>query len=198
VRARHRRKARPLRLPVHRLDRPDRSLAGELRRRSGLHRHLRLPAPAADLHARAHRERLHRVPERGLEHEFLHRRPRREQHLRHQRHRLSGPGCNLINNIFFNQTTASVNCAPTGFANRRKHIAYLDASDACISADTGFQAVNPLFVFLAANDYRIQFTSPAKDAGADTWLSNSYWANFTGFSPGWFGAAYDIGGIETW
>ena len=111
---------------------------------------------------------------------------------------VSGPGCNLINNIFFNQTTASVNCAPTGFANRRKHIAYLDASDACISADTGFQAVNPLFVFLAANDYRIQFTSPAKDAGADTWLSNSYWANFTGFSPGWFGAAYDIGGIETW
>jgi hypothetical protein len=111
---------------------------------------------------------------------------------------VSGPGCNLINNIFFNQTTASVNCGSGSFTNRRKHIAWLDASDACISGDTGFNPANPLFVFLAANDYRIQFTSPAKDAGADTWLSNSYWANFTGFSPGWFGAAYDIGGIETW
>jgi hypothetical protein len=111
---------------------------------------------------------------------------------------VSGPGCNLINNIFFGQTTASVDCGAGSFTNRRNHLAYLDASDTCINADTGFNPANPLFIFPAAGDYRIQFLSPAKDAGADAWLTNSYWANFTGFSPGYYGSTYDLGGIETW
>jgi hypothetical protein len=119
-----------------------------------------------------------------------------------------GTGLYLLNNIFSGQTVAALvgnsNCNNAFNSYRAQQILWQNASDGCLAADITNPAAatwsaDPLYVFPAARDYRIQHGSPAKDSGYDYWETDVYRIDLNDAGPGlFFGAAADRGGRETY
>jgi hypothetical protein len=99
----------------------------------------------------------------------------------------------VLDSVFTNHTVAAVDPAVCAFDQLARNLTWGNASDGCLASSTGLLAADPLFLDAAARDYRLQYASPAKDAGT---------ANGTEVddaAPGlYLGAAPDRGGRETW
>jgi hypothetical protein len=76
----------------------------------------------------------------------------------------------------------------------RFHVLFGNAANGCVAlTNQSTLASDPLYQYPALDDFRLQFSSPAKDSGANTGLDTN------GPAPGaFFGAARDRGARETW
>jgi hypothetical protein len=88
-------------------------------------------------------------------------------------------------------------CADYDADNLDRPIVFNNADDGCLQGSDGLIAGDPLFIYPAARDFRIQFLSPAKDSADLDGSPNPYELNDAG--PGNFlGGWSDRGGRETY
>ena len=103
----------------------------------------------------------------------------------------------LRNTIFSGHTTASVSCGLATFASRDYHLTYQNASDACIAGDPNLiSGADPLYLFAAADDYRVAPASPAVNSALD--LGLFLLPQYPATAPRFLGAGPDLGGRESW
>jgi hypothetical protein len=105
----------------------------------------------------------------------------------------NGGGKDLQNDIFSNQTVVAVDCGTAAIAQDNHHVLYNNTADGCVGTSANLIPTNPLYLYPAQNDYRLQKTSPAVDSALDLSLDT------VDLAPGrYFGAGPDRGGRETW
>lgn len=103
-----------------------------------------------------------------------------------------GAGHVLENSVFTGQAVQAVACGTAGFAQRRSHLLFQNASAGCIDGDPGTVSADPLYVYAPAGDYRLEASSPAIDSAVDLGL------DVNGPAPGnAFGAGPDRGARES-
>jgi hypothetical protein len=120
-----------------------------------------------------------------------------------------GTGQFLLSNVFSGQTVAAFASAACASAfdgySPRQQLVWQNASDGCLAGEiaspptstTDTFSADPLFVFPAARDYRIQHGSPARDSGFD-YVSVGYPQDLNDAGPGYYFGAADRGGRETY
>ena len=106
---------------------------------------------------------------------------------------LKGSGHVVRNNIFSSHTITAASCGTATFSSRAYHLLFSNAGNGCLATDTNTLTTNPLYLVPAADDYRLDAASPARDSALDVGLDLNGVApgNFTGIGP-------DRGGNETW
>lgn len=104
-----------------------------------------------------------------------------------------GGGHELRNNIFSAHSGDAVECAAVGFASRDYHLLYQNFSNGCLGGDPNALSSDPLYVYPATDDYRLQLSSPATDTALDLGV------DVNDAAPGnYLGAGPDRGGRESY
>lgn len=102
-----------------------------------------------------------------------------------------GASGELTDAIFTRQTAAAVDPLACGLFTLARVAAWGNASTGCLSPDA---TADPLYIWAAGRDFRLQYASPLKDAG-----SAATGVELDGAGPGqYLGAGPDRGGRETY